>query len=313
MDDIDVALVILSLLQASPSITDEEYPELGQIWLDHREEMLKDVSDEKSGLDNVTRVTNLWKSLDYLPTAKPAEFVWCIVWKIADPRVAFEVMTQVAVSRDGMGNRLQHCQLQDFAMQYLHECLNCSPWMGDWRLVVQKLFKDATWEDLVALHIDRLVKEIWQWQFPLGAFGKWLDRALGMLKEDLTQAGIVLGEVASFTNCKQSQSGLGTTWMSTDNCSALWDPVVEELAGEFWLMIETPWLAVPGSWVFDDEHDSDTSACLFWPADEDFLCHHRRRLFYRGNECIGNKLLRVRGMMTCREMCPSIFFDGTEI
>ncbi|RFN48572.1 hypothetical protein FIE12Z_7152, partial [Fusarium flagelliforme] len=259
LDDFDVEDAIDALFQTRINPNVKDFQELNQTWEDHKEELLKDVTDEQSGLDKVARTTNLWKFLGYFPTAQPADFIWGIDWGMVDPQVAFETISQGLVNLNELRrSTLEDYRLQDFAIQYLHEYLNCSPWMDNWRLVAQKLFQGAAWEDLVALNIDQIVKDIWQWQLPLGAFGKWLDRVLAMLKEDFIQAGIVFEGVTSpqcIVGCKKGESGLGTMWMSTDDCSALWDPYVEELAGEFWYTVENIPLAVPGSWLCDDEDD----------------------------------------------------------
>lgn len=289
---------------------------LGSIWTENQETVLKEVFDGQPYINRIATATKLWDSILRLTTAESVMLEQVICWVIADPVIVLEAMTQGVVSVvDMRASSLPDCQLQDFATQYLHEYLNCSPWMDEWRFIAQRLFNDATWEDVAALHIDKIVKDIWRWQFPLGAFEKWVNTVLGILKEDLTQAGTLFRE---FTNShsvpsrKQNQCGLGTMWILTSDCAALWDPYVEELAGEFWYMIETTPLALPGSWVFDDEDDGDRSRCLLYPEEEGYKCLCRRQRFYRGNECIDNERLRVRGMMTCRERRPLYFDNGTE-
>lgn len=289
---------------------------LDSIWTENKETLLKEVFDGQPYINKVATVTKFWDSILHLTTAESFMLEHFINWEFADPVLALEAMSQEVVSVvDMRATPKRGCQLQDFAIQYLHEYFNCSPLMDEWRLTAQKLFRGATWEDLAALHIDKIVKFIWKWQFPLGAFAKWINRVLGILKEDLSQAGFQLTMAPRFYGVpsrKESLSGLGTMWILTSDCAALWDPYVEELAGEFWYMIETTPLALPGSWVFDDEGAGDGFSCLLYPEEKFYNCLHRRRQFYRGNECIDNKRLKVRGMMTCREICPAYFSNGTE-
>jgi len=334
LDDIDVGVAIFSLI-GTFLITDvTHFQELNLVWTDYQREMLTDLIDEKSGLSKGARITKLWKSLDHLATKQSSgfltplddpvtknsgDFLASIDWTLADPQAVLETISRDSVNvHEIRRSPLVGCQLQDFGVQYFHEYLNCSPWMEDWRLIARKLFENATWEDLAALHIDQVVKDIWQWQFPLGVFERWLDRVLGMLKEDITRAGGDFKKLGSAYDMsyEQNQPGSGIT-VSTGDSSKLWgcswDPYPEGLAGEFWSTIEASQLAVPGSWISDDEDTSGLSDCLFKCADRRFFCITRRLKFYRGNERIDDKLLRVKGMITCREVLPLIDSDGTMV
>ena len=221
LDEIDILEVLLMMAGFSISI-DSQLGTLASTWTEDKEIILKEVFDGQPYINKIATATKFWDSVLHLTTAQPVVLGQVIDWEVADPVIVLEAMSQGVVSAvDIRGSSLDGCRLQDFANSYLHEYLNCSPWMDEWRLIAQRLFRDATWEDLAALHIDQIVKYIWQWQFPLGAFGKWLDRVLGMLKEDLSQAGFVFEEATSSDSYKQSRSGLGMVWMWTDECSAL--------------------------------------------------------------------------------------------
>ncbi|KAJ4018328.1 hypothetical protein NW752_005443 [Fusarium irregulare] len=251
-----IGAVLLSMTGSIICIC-QDLQTLDSIWTENKETLLKEVFDGQPYINKVATVTKFWDSILHLTTAESFMLEHFINWEFADPVLALEAMSQEVVSVvDMRATPKRGCQLQDFAIQYLHEYFNCSPLMDEWRLTAQKLFRGATWEDLAALHIDKIVKFIWKWQFPLGAFAKWINRVLGILKEDLSQAGFQLTMAPRFYGVpsrKESLSGLGTMWILTSDCAALWDPYVEELAGEFWYMIETTPLALPGSWVFDDE------------------------------------------------------------
>ena len=193
LDDIDTHDVLLWM--AGSAISSDPDPQtLASIWTENKEIILKEVFDGQPCINRIATATKLWDSILHLATAESVMLEQVIDWETADPSIVLEAMSQRVVSvADMRASSLLGCQLQDFAIQYLHEYFNCSPWMDEWRLVAQRLFRDATWEDLTALHIDNIVKDIWQWQFPLGAFEKWLNRVLGILKEDLTEAGFHFG------------------------------------------------------------------------------------------------------------------------
>jgi hypothetical protein len=167
------------------------------------------------------------------------------------------------------------------------------------------------------------VKEIWQRQFPLGPFEKWFNKGLKMLMQDLAQAGIDVEEYIEFETMasykhnseQQLMSRVGipegdgpVLWFSMSGRSpsswALsWDPFVEELSGEFWATIENCEQTVPGSWVDEDDDDDGGSGkwrCLLESVVDSVFCYVRHT---------NNEELRVRGMMTCREM-RQLSMDG---
>ena len=165
---------------------DRDPQTIASVLTENKETILKEVFGGQPYINKTATITKLWDSILHLTTAEPIMLDQVINWESADPLIALEAMSYGVVSVvDMRASSLQGCQLHDFAIQYLHEYLNCSPRMDEWRLTAQRLFRDATWEDLAALRIDKIVKDIWRWQFPLGAFEKWIDRVLRILKEDL--------------------------------------------------------------------------------------------------------------------------------
>lgn len=182
--------------------------------------------------------------------------------------------------------------LEDFAGAYFHALLNDAQ-TEPWRLLARRIFAGASpkvvalpphWSSrFLPLLCGTLAKIKWR-KFPMGAFNKWLPRALSMWMEDLAEAGINLQEYivyeisasrAWYTPLRPGirflESGPSLVVLNygvdPEDWAFEWDPCVEELVGEFWNIIEFP--PMPGSWVDaipDGEDDGE-------PGDIDVQCY----------------------------------------
>ncbi|KAF5609966.1 uncharacterized protein FSUBG_3747 [Fusarium subglutinans] len=181
------------------------------------------------------------------------------------------------------------CISSSLIYEYFHALLNNEKTFHDWRRLVRKSLLGVSPMGIVHPHdgpfwnLTSILKVLWQRQFLLLPFERWIQNAVTLWLGDVAAAGINLEEYMSLellyslesyqdTVCKDTKveikpgarlpkSGPSLVILSVglraEDWSFSWDPCVEELSGEFWATLEDAHIKVPGAWVDDGIEDGE--------------------------------------------------------
>ncbi|KAF5625637.1 hypothetical protein F52700_9002 [Fusarium sp. NRRL 52700] len=194
------------------------------------------------------------------------------------------------------------CYNSSLIYEYFHALLNNEKTFHDWRCLARKSLLGVSPLDMVHPHngafwnLTSILEVLWNGQFLLFPFEKWIKNAVALWLEDVAAAGINLEEYMSLellygrdiyqdTVCKDlkveiqpgarlPKSGPSLVILAVgsraNDWSFSWDPCVEELSGEFWATLEDARIKVPGAWV---DEGTEEDECLMRNSK---LCWLRR-------------------------------------
>ncbi|KAF4996336.1 hypothetical protein FDECE_12480 [Fusarium decemcellulare] len=229
-------------------------------------------------------------------------------WEWLDPELPLDLLTEGSITSSFFRQKPVYREekfgydLYELLFHYFHMILN--GWdveVEHWRALVRGVFNGATPREVAQPWnlskrrlplLCRTLKDIWKRQFPLGAFTKWLARAVSMWLKDIADAGVDLeeyflweistsrGDSELDPKIKLQRGGrileYGPSLVILEHGKRPedwlleWDPCVEELVGEFWNGVETP--NVPGAWVGDDDNEIEDGLTNFCPVGNPLGC-----------------------------------------
>ncbi|KAF4342824.1 hypothetical protein FBEOM_3233 [Fusarium beomiforme] len=205
--DINLTEMLNSILLWSWSDLESVYPlESVRIWA----EEIGGITDDECMEDGVSGT--FWQLRNFhklLPSPRALhQLIGSLDWSDVDPAIPLEMLRSGLVLASDFTPC--HCSskpdqdrrsyLQNFIWQYFHALLNRDRSFQDWRSLTRKIFIGLSAWDIVHPHYVRpqnlvgVLRALWQRQFALLSFERWIQMAMRLWLEDLADAKIDLEE-----------------------------------------------------------------------------------------------------------------------